>query len=118
MTVEEYQLALCLAGTTIRSSDGEERFVPFLEGVREKCPDWQEWHNASGHWETWHKDCLKCQGRGWIPRQGVVPYAQALYQLWEHDIRHYDDFEDVGWAIFKSELAVLKTIAKALGVGQ
>ena len=54
MTVEEYQLALCLAGTTVRNSAGEERFVPLLEGVREVCAHFpiKDWRAINrGDWK-------------------------------------------------------------------
>ena len=131
MTVEEYQLALCLAGTTIRSSDGEERFVPLLEGVREKCPclaithddGINHWYDQGGCKSCWiagrgpgkHElDCASCQGRGWIPTTKPWPYlaeAQRILPPNSGVIRN------IMWATLEGELSVYQVLAKALGVG-
>ena len=105
MTIEEYQLALCLAGTTIRSSDGEERFVPLLEGVREKCPECDGGKLAI--------DGCGCQGRSWVPRPLLTdpwPWFKAIKAIWPVTGR------PPGWDISDGPLTLAQALAEALGV--
>ena len=117
MTVEEYQLALCLAGTTVRNSAGEERFVPLLEGVREKCPTCASWND----WERDHvkPPCPLCQGRSWVPSRAFRKYGQAFKVLpWFSMGLMYGQIQRVAFSIFKDELESYSALAEVLGVGQ
>ncbi|MBU0846878.1 hypothetical protein KKH23_06770 [Patescibacteria group bacterium] len=112
--------------------------VPLLEGVREKCPHihyggfgetdscagcgvlwkakyYKETNTYSGPNPEHGKGC-ECQGRGWVPPTDLFKYAKALYQIWEHDVRYDQELLEIGFGVFKGELALLSNIAKALGV--
>ena len=99
--------------------------VPLLEGVREKCPNTvvappRGWHHPVNKgvatFEAWvcGENCPKCRGRGWMPSQDPLKYAEVLFRLWEHDVRRDQELLEIGFGVFKGNL--LSNIAKALGV--
>ena len=126
MTVEEYQLALCLAGTTVENSAGEKRFVPLLspEFVREKCPRCEGrgryWNKGSNNTRTdvfiggWI-ECLPCSNRGWVPATSIFPYLEAVYKFGKLPL---EQMYRIAFSMFLGELATLKEVAKALGVDE
>ncbi len=130
MTIPELQLALAslkcpkCEGTSVYSAedDGNKEAVTnsecsachgsgfLLEGVREKCPGEKMYANHI------RQGCYICQGRGWIPSTDLFKYAEALKDLWGNDVRHDNDFLDIGWAIFQGPLAFYTALTTALGV--
>lgn len=119
--VEEYQLALCLAGTKVVNSAGEERFVPLLEGVRAKCPLCRGATIISCDcvFDSIPHDrdnCPDCQGRGWIPSTDPWKWFGA-FAKWRLTIteRQIPTLEVLA-SILNGELAFYQALAKALGV--